>query len=440
MDFTVALSGDSIITRRLSVCTEERFLALVDLFRNADVAYTHLEMLLLDYTDPEVYPAAEGGWTWMRAPKFIAAELKWAGIDIVSHASNHSLDYSYGGLYSTWETLLQAGLPFAGTGRNLGEAREPAYLDHGKARVALISASTSFGNWTRAGEARWDIQGRPGLNPLRYHFKVNPETLHALKDLAMKMGLWITPAGNEWLINPPGLHNTVYRFVEADVEGMEAVANEDDVQGNLRSVRDAKAKADFVMVHLHNHEWDTRKDLTVPPPFVQSYARACIDAGADLFIAEGSHSYLRGIEIYKGKPIFYDPGDLFRTRESVIRLPSDFYLRPGYNPEARRWDATSAEGFAARTTLPEAVNPPGGYLTARVVGIVIPVCVFGEGLELKEIKLYPATHLKKPKTNKGFPGLESGQMARDLIAFVGELSAPFGTKVEFEDGIGLIKI
>ena len=136
-DFTIAVTGDSIITRRVSVCSEEGFLSLVKVIRDADVAYTHLETLIHDYEGPELYPAAEGGWNWGRAPHFVAEELKWVGFDIVSHASNHSLDYSYGGLISTWNALKEANMPYAGTGMNLGEAREPAYLDTGKGRVAL---------------------------------------------------------------------------------------------------------------------------------------------------------------------------------------------------------------------------------------------------------------------------------------------------------------
>src|SRR4030042_4721650 len=135
--FTIAVTGDSIINRRVSVYSEERFLSLVKIIRDADVAYTHLEMLIHDYEGPELYPAAEAGWTWMRSPLFVADELKWAGFDIVSHASNHCLDYSYGGLYSTWKALDEAGIPHAGTGRDLGEAREPAYLETSQGREPL---------------------------------------------------------------------------------------------------------------------------------------------------------------------------------------------------------------------------------------------------------------------------------------------------------------
>src|SRR4030042_63262 len=167
--FTIAVTGDSIINRRVSVYSEERFLSLVKIIRDADVAYTHLETLIHDYEGPELYPAAEAGWTWMRSPSYVVDELKWFGFDMVSLACNHSLDYSYGGLFSTWKVLNEGGMPHAGTGRNLGEARQPAYVDTGKGRVALISIASSFTGWARAGQSRPDLQGRPGLNQLRFH-------------------------------------------------------------------------------------------------------------------------------------------------------------------------------------------------------------------------------------------------------------------------------
>ncbi len=93
MRTTLAVSGDAILNRQVSVWEAERFRSLVEQFRAADVGFTHLEMNLLDYNDPNVYPAAEAGGTWMRAPPAVAAELAWAGIDTVSHASNNALDY-----------------------------------------------------------------------------------------------------------------------------------------------------------------------------------------------------------------------------------------------------------------------------------------------------------------------------------------------------------
>lgn len=437
-DFTIAVTGDTIINRRISVYTEERFLYLIKIIRDADVAYTHLETLIHDYDGPEIYPAAEAGWTWMRSPRFVIDELKWAGFDIVSHACNHSLDYSYGGLYSTWDALKAANLPYAGTGRNLAESREPAYLETSNGRVALISMCSSFTGWARAGEARPDLQGRPGLNPLRYHHQVDSDTLEMIKQLAIKFGWWVRKVDKEWLFHPPGLHNTITKLVEGNQLGISTVVDKDDAEGNLISIREARKQADYVLVHLHNHEWDPDKGLSTPPSFVSSFAKASIEAGADVFIAEGSHSRLRGIELYKNKPIFYDPGDFMAMTDTVTRLPADFYLNHGYSSR-RSSEATPSDAFSARRALPKPLNPPGGYHTAKVLGSIVGVCSFGSEGNLNELKLYPVTMSGGSKYQSERPILASTEMGKSIIDYMVELSAPFGTKITFDNGIGVVR-
>lgn len=53
-EITLALTGDAIITRRLSVYEEPDFLELIDMIRGADAAFTNLEILFHNY---EPYPA-----------------------------------------------------------------------------------------------------------------------------------------------------------------------------------------------------------------------------------------------------------------------------------------------------------------------------------------------------------------------------------------------
>ncbi|MFC1930197.1 CapA family protein, partial [Chloroflexota bacterium] len=439
-EMTIAITGDAIINRRISVHKQERFLSLVKLIQDADVGYTHLETLIHDYEGPEIYPAAESGWTWMRSPRFVVDELKWAGFDIVSHASNHSLDYSYGGLYSTWKALDDADLPYAGTGRNLGEARKPTYLETEKGRVALISmCSTSMG-WARAGETRPDVKGRPGLNPLRFHYVVDADNLEMVKQIGIKLGWWVAQAGKTWLFNPAGIRTAVSKFVEGDQQGITTVVDEEDAEGNLRSIKDARRQADWVIVHLHTHEFDPYKGLSAPAKFVPPFARACIDAGADVFVAQGSHALLRGIELYKNKPIFYDPGDFMLMSDTVARLPADYYLWPGYNAEVRSWKATPADGFDARAALPQPLSPPGGNFSASILGSVVAVCSFGEERRLTGLRFYPFTLNHEPRSQSGLPMMAEGETARKLIEYLAELSSPFGAKIEFKDRIGLAKI
>ncbi len=456
MGLSVALSGDAIINRRVSMCSDEGFRSLMEQFQSADIGFTHLETLFFDYDDPEVYPAAEAGGTWMRSEPEIVEELNWAGFDMVSHASNHALDYSYGALESTWDTLESAGVDHAGTGRNLAEARTPTYRETPGGRVGLVSMTTSFTPWSKAGEARRDMQGRPGTNTLDTYYAASPAYIETIRDLAKAAGLWITPGeAGEWLLNPPGIHNTIYRFVEDEsVDGMVRVIDEADREGNLRAVAESDRQADLTIAHVHTHEWDTEGDLSDPAPFLPPFARECIEAGADIVLCQGSHAPLRGIELYEGCPIFYDPGDFFMMSDTVERLPSRFYDRYGAGPDTHPAEGMPGEAFEARGVSSmfgedddsdsdyggRVESPPGGYFSGKVIGNLVPVCTFDEELSLEGIELHPGYLRDSPTVYKGVPTRAKGSKAEAIIEYVGELSEPFGTTVSFEDGTGHVSV
>lgn len=453
MSFTIAVSGDTIVNRRISACEDPGFRALVDRFREADLGFTHLEMNLLDYDDPGAYPAREAGGTWMRAPPEIAQELKWAGFDLVSHASNHALDYGYGGLESTWDALDAAGVSSAGTGRDLADARLPTYREIGGARVALVSMTASFTEQSRAGETRRDIQGRPGVNPLGFHYEAGPERMEQLKTLAQEMGLWVTPEGDEWIFHPPGLHNTVSRYAESDEPGMRRVLDEADRAGNLQAVEEGARQADVTIAHVHTHEWDTDGELKDPPDFLQEFARDCVDAGADIVVCQGAHTPLRGLEQYEGQVIFYDPGDLFSMSDTTERLPAEFFERYG-DALDRPETATPGEGLAARglSTLVgdeegegesayggAQLNPPGGYFSGEILGNYVPVCEFADDMSLERVDLYPGTLRGEPRLYDGVPVRAEGERAREILEHVDDLSGAFGTSVAVEDSRGIVE-
>ena len=163
-DISIAVGGDAMITRRMRAFEEPRFLKLVDILREADVSLVNLEMLFHDY---------ESSWQWSSAtytrsdPRNLD-ELKWMGINAVTTANNHSFDFSEGGFLTTLEHCRDVDLPNAGGGRNLDEARSPAYVDSARGRVAVMSATSTFSETSRAGAGRPDFPGRPGVNALRH--------------------------------------------------------------------------------------------------------------------------------------------------------------------------------------------------------------------------------------------------------------------------------
>ena len=94
-EIVVAATGDSMIARPLAPFREANFLALVELLRGADAAFTNLEMQVHRFEPP---PAASSGGIWTAADPDLLDDLQWAGITMVSCANNHCFDYGEGGV------------------------------------------------------------------------------------------------------------------------------------------------------------------------------------------------------------------------------------------------------------------------------------------------------------------------------------------------------
>lgn len=249
---SMVASGDSLISMGMRDYTEPEYTEMINLIRNADVSFTNFEMLLHDYGH-NCYPTAEPSGTYMRAEPSILKELIWMGFDIFSTANNHSLDYMYGGLFDTISYFKAAEIPFSGTGRDLHEARQPAYINTLKGRVALISAASSFAKLGSAGITRRDLRGRPGLNPLRYKtwYSIKPKTMEKLKTLAAELKL---PKVVQPEDEAEGYYFLSNKFVTGNKSGIHTRCHTDDLEGNLESIRDAARQSDWVLFSLHAHE------------------------------------------------------------------------------------------------------------------------------------------------------------------------------------------
>jgi poly-gamma-glutamate capsule biosynthesis protein CapA/YwtB (metallophosphatase superfamily) len=73
--------------------------------------------------------------------------------------------------------------------------------------------------------------------------------------------------------------------------------------------------ADIVLVSNHSHEMKGYSKDQVAD-FQREFAHMCIDAGAHAYIGHGPH-VLRGVEIYKERPIFHGLGDFFYQAELI---------------------------------------------------------------------------------------------------------------------------
>ncbi len=426
--FTMALTGDSIITRRLSVYEEPAFLKMIELIRGADVAFTNLEMLFHDY---EAYPMNESGGTYMRAEPALAKELVWAGFDMVARANNHTGDYGADGMRITTKHVAAAGLVQAGVGETLTEAREPHFLETAKARVALISVASTFPDHSRAGRSRGDIPGRPGLNPLRFTttYVTTEAGLNAMREAMATAGLGGRGGGGGGRGGATASLNVFgTRIVVGQEPGVRTEPNEEDMAEIAAAVRSAERLADYTIVTIHTHEGD--RNRLVPAQFLVTFARAMVDAGADVFVGHGPH-VLRAIEIYKGRPIMYSLGDFIFQNETLLRLPSENYETYDLGPDAQVAD------FNSRRYRDDTTGFPADPLIWEAV-VAVPTF---KGGELVDLALHPISlGFGKPASQRGRPLLAEPELGRKIIDDLIRLSDPYGTKIEYRDGIGRVVI
>ena len=433
-NLTMVASGDTMITRRMSVFREDDFLRLRQLYHDADVGFTNLEMLMHDY---EHSPGMAGGTFTASDPKNLR-ELEWLGINLVSCANNHSYDYGEGGVLTNLEHLRHSDLVHAGTGRNLSEARAPAYLDTANGRVALISASSTFSEAGRALDQRPDIRGRPGLNPLRFSTThiIDRPAFDALRRVNSKLGLEAQRNALRNFRHPGAIpEDTDTRFMFMDKVfalgeefSVSTQLDRRDLNDNLKWVRDARRMADWVMVSVHCHESGANRDE--PPQFLVDFAHACIDEGADVFIGHGPH-ITRGIEIYKDRPIFYSLGNFIFQNDTVRWQPSFNYDSVKLDAEA-----TPADFYDARSDHDKRGFPADALYWESVVAR----CDFKRE-SLNGITLHPIDlgHAQK-RSQRGRPLLATSDVSRRALERIKRLSKPLGTDIRIERGVGKVKI
>jgi poly-gamma-glutamate synthesis protein (capsule biosynthesis protein) len=424
--FSFAAVGDIILLRPMLATIEARSPDMLRLLRGADVTFGNFETMSFDLASFNGAPAAESGGTWMLAAPGVPKDIAAMGFDIVSVANNHATDWGIEGLRETMARLDGASLVHAGAGRNLQAARGPRYHDGPQGRVGLVAATSTFPVPSRAGDPLGEAPGRPGINPLRAEREVlvSRAQWDTLADLARAVPdappPKIAPGG------PVRLFGTTYRATATpgDKLGIAWRLNQSDVAGNLLAVRQAKQNGNFAVFSLHNHEPSNATDT--PAEFAREMAHRAIDEGADAFVGHGPH-ILRGIEIYKGKPIFYSLGNFAMMNNSLDVQPRDLYEQYGVEPGS----ATTPELLHARNARI--------FADPRQFESVIAVTRYAGG-QVAEIRLYPIDLGSGVEgAGKGVPTLADAAAGRRILETLRRLSAPYGTQIAIEKGVGVIR-
>lgn len=436
--FTLAAAGDIINVRPISRVAS--FGPVGKLIEDADVAFGNFEGTVVDSQDLPTWVEAETGGGAILMDPLVPPDLKKIGFDLVGRANNHALDLGVVGMRSTTEALHQAGLVQAGVGTSQGTARAPAFLDTPQGRIGLVSATATFTSMSRSGSAIPGQPARPGVNALRtdvYHL-VTAEEMRSLEMLAEasqkaeddqpepQTGLpEMTRAAASMLKNSPDtLELFGVKYMVAGHHGYHFTMDQGDLQEILLNVEDAKKSSDFVIVSLHAHAPGSFSQT--PADFAETFAHAAIDAGSDAVVMHGPHQ-LRGIEIYKGRPIFYSLGNFVFQIDLIQPIEPDIYEEYGLDPRT-----SSSVDVSEKENALDFANP---FLYQSAVATM----TFGS-CGVRRIELTPIDlHQDWRMADRGVPTPASPAMARTILGRLQKLSRPYGTHIDFRGNTGIIQ-
>jgi len=243
---TLALAGDVMLARLVN----EAILANGPLYPWGDVLplvrEADLTLINLECVIAETgEPFQPPRVFYFRADPQAIETLVGAGVDYVTLSNNHAMDYQGPALLETIQHLDEHGIAHAGAAGNLEEAAQFALLEARGMKVGVVAFADHFQEYAAT-------ETSPGTN-------VVPVTLEE-----------------------PHFSR---------------------VENSIRATR--AAGADLVVFSIH---WGPNM-RHIPTQEFREFARAVMDAGADIFHGHSAHVF-QGIEIYKGKPILYDTGDL----------------------------------------------------------------------------------------------------------------------------------
>ncbi len=420
--FTMASVGDLILAYPQSQNPDPAFQSVVKLLKDADVATGNYEGNIID--GRTFQGSGPGGFAG--TPE-VAADLKAMGVDLVARSNNHAGEYGYEGLLETNSWLDKAGVVYAGSGEKYASARAARFVSTPRGRVGMVATASSFPEAVMAQPGRGEWPGRGGASALRTtrFFMAPPALWQSVRAVRQAF-----PNGTGFYV-PEGTDNDItilgqrFRLAPNATKPYYAYQmNDQDMKDILAAVREGKTRSDFMTLAIHAHHFtDTAggergpgvpetEDLDTNPSiadYLPVLAKAAIDNGADAFLGTGVH-VLRGIEIYKGRPIFYGLGELFR-----------------------QMDVVGLSGMGGRGRGDEN-SPPIKYES------IVALSRFARG-RLSEIRLHPVLLTENVRmAHRGLPMAAPPEAAQRILTRLQKLSAPLGTTIAIEGNVGVIRV
>ena len=253
---------------------ESLFAKVADKIKEADISLCQLECSLS--TKGGLQYRSYVTWYGRTHPDNVKS-LNHAGFTLVTHATNHSFDYGPESLLETIEVLQRAGIQVVGVGKDLAQARKPAIIERKGTKVAFLNYNSVLPDEYEAREEK------PGCNPIKVATYYEAQEYQA---------------------------GTPPKIVTVPCEEEVAAMEED--------IRRAKTQADVVVVSMH---WGIHHVPGMLADYQFTVGHRAIDAGADLIL--GTHAHLlKGIEIYKGKAIFFSLGNFAQETPHHLKPPA----------------------------------------------------------------------------------------------------------------------
>ena len=267
-----------------------------------------------------------------RDPSKLSA-LGRAGFHVASLAANHLYDEGPAGVRDTLEGLRASNIVPFGAGMNLEQARQPAVVERDGLRLGFLSYNLV------GPKESWAGSRKPG--GAYVHILTSYELDHA------------TPGG------------TPNVFTGAEAESLERMCDD---------IRTLRSRTDFVMVSMHK---GTVHTPALVMPYEKQVARAAIDAGADAVVGHHAH-ILRGIEVYKGKPIYHGLGNFVTVTHALspvgVADPDEWALRRlklfGFVPDPETpeypFHPESRNAMVAKLLLDQDGRPDARFVPCRI--------------------------------------------------------------------------
>lgn len=422
MELKLSLCGDVLITKRLPYKCYQGELELCSFLKRHECVFANLETVILEKN--EGYPEAFPGGGYACAEPNCLSDLKRFGFNLFNTANNHAMDYSHNGLIANIINLKKNDFVYAGTGMNLSEASQPAYLECSSCRVALISVTSSFHDSYAAGPQNQDVQGRPGVSPLKHKaiYELNAEDFSLLQRIVNKIGIndYHNIAKKEgYLLHEDSMKFGVYNFREGNNVGVHTSPDQYDLNRTISHIKEAKNQSDIVILSIHSHQF-AKNDKHIPPEFIIEFAHKCIDNGVDIIVCHGPH-ILRGIEKYNGKLIFYGLGNFILQHESMAYLPEEFYWKYGV---ARAQMSGPSDVLSIRDK-----GGKIGLVTDPEVWESMVVSLYANDKSF-DVKLFPIKIYLNEKALKGLPYLTNDV---SIIKRVQQMSLNLNTSFDIVD-------